>query len=408
MADTAMNATQQDDDSDAASAAEPVRRQRPSTQTRTQVWAAAAGRCTFCNRLVTENDDLGVAVSIGELAHIVGWGSDSPRGDSNLTEEVRRLAENLILACRNCHKPIDNGGVVSLYSVEKLLQLKQEHEKRIRRLTAIGADRAAHVVRVVGQVRGTHPELTRPTVLEAVTSADLYPEILPNAHWEDIDLDLRSHGRLDDPDDFRRHAESIDAFAARVNDGIRRDAITRIALFALARIPLLVSWGAKLDDKVRVLPFQRHRTDGDNPWIWPETESDPATFSVESIRVGIRQDRVALLLSLSGTIKLDELPASIDSTWNIYEIRPDAPTESGPNLIASRKTLREFEGALRRLLATIEKNHGKIPSVAFFPAIPVSAAIQVGRTLMPDVSPAWRVFDRDDNGTFVEMLEVTK
>jgi len=408
MAENALNTTRDGQDSDVAPRNERRGRLQPSTQTRIRVWAAAAGRCTFCNRLVAENGELGTEVPIGELAHIVGWGAGSPRGDADLDENARRLVENLILACRNCHKPIDDGGVVGLYSIQRLMQLKGRHESRIRRLTEIGADRAAHVVRVVGLVRGTHPELTRSTVLEAVTSADLFPQILPNAHWEDIDLDLRSHGRLDSPSDFRRHAVSIDDLAARVNDGVRRDAITRIALFAVAHIPLLVYLGAKLDDKVRVLPFQRHRTDGDNPWIWPDEESEPATFSVVSVRSGTRHDRVALLLSLSGTIRVDELPASIDSTWTVYEIRPDAPSETGPGLIASQATLANFEGALRRFLAMIEERQGKIPSVALFPAIPVSAAIQVGRTLMPQVSPSWRVFDRDDGGTFMEVLEVTK
>ena len=44
----------------------------PSDRTKRQVWAAAAGRCTFCNALLTENENLGVTVPIGELAHNVG------------------------------------------------------------------------------------------------------------------------------------------------------------------------------------------------------------------------------------------------------------------------------------------------------------------------------------------------
>ena len=57
---------------------------RPHLNPRTEiaVWAAAAGRCTFCNRLVTENEDLGLIVPIGELAHNIGWSKGSPRGNS--------------------------------------------------------------------------------------------------------------------------------------------------------------------------------------------------------------------------------------------------------------------------------------------------------------------------------------
>jgi hypothetical protein len=115
-----------------------------------------------------------------------------------------------------------------------------------------------------------------------------------------------------------------------------------------------------------------------------------------------------MLLSLSGRIHDEELPASIDARYATYEIRPRAPAEIGPGLISHPSTLANFEKMLRRFLAMIEEQHGKIDSIALFPAVPVSAAIQIGRTLMPSVSPSWRVFDRVESGEFVEMLEVTK
>lgn len=122
--------------------------QRPAIpcSTQTAVWAAAAGRCTFCNCLVSGNEDLGEIVSIGELAHNVGWSQSSPRGESTLTAEERRDPDNLLLLCRNCHKAIDAEAVTERYTVEMLRQHKQEHETRIRELTAIGGDRSATIV----------------------------------------------------------------------------------------------------------------------------------------------------------------------------------------------------------------------------------------------------------------------
>ena len=128
------------------------KKRRPQLNSRIEiaVWAAAAGRCTFCNRLVIENEDLGLVVPIGELAHNVGWSQDSPRGDSPKSMTERSGADNLILLCRNCHKPVDDKGIVGLYSIDVLQRLKQEHEARIRLLTDIGADRKAILVRLVG------------------------------------------------------------------------------------------------------------------------------------------------------------------------------------------------------------------------------------------------------------------
>ncbi len=108
------------------------RRPRLNPRTEVAVWAAAAGRCTFCNRLFPENDELGLIVPIGELAHNIGWSKGSPHGNSSKSLVDRSRAANLLLLCRNCHKPADDNGVIGCYSVEVLQRFKQEHEARIR------------------------------------------------------------------------------------------------------------------------------------------------------------------------------------------------------------------------------------------------------------------------------------
>lgn len=379
-----------------------------SERTKQLVWASAAGRCTFCNCLVTESENLGEPVPIGELAHDVGWGEGSPRGDSDLDADQRRAAENLLLTCRNCHKPIDDGGAIGRYTIDELLRRKYEHERRIRHLTAIGADRAAHIVRLVGHVRGVAPALTRETVLTASTAAGLYPQSLPTAHWEDVDLDLRPLGDINTPAEFEACLPAIRTLAARVIDGVRREGVDRLAIFAFARIPLLVFLGAQLDDKVQTLIFQRHRVDNDNAWRWPEHPGDPVKFDMTLALAGSDTTRVALVVCLSGTVRLDELPAEVLESHFVYLLAPRPPVEPGPTLVARPETLANLETALRQFLAHVEAAHGKVPSVFLFPAIPISAAITIGRVLMPHVSPSWRVFDRDPSAQFFEALEVRR
>ena len=370
---------------------------------RLRVWVAAAGRCTFCNRFVLENEDLGEPVPIGELAHNVGWGEQSPRAAGNVYDT--ETEDNLLLACRDCHKPVDDGGVVGRYTVDELRKRKREHEERIRMLTEIGADRAAFVVRMVGSVRPTAPELTRETVLSAATAAGIYPHKLPGSHWQDIDLDLRGDGELTGPDDFLRCIPRIAELAARVHDGVRRDAIERVAVFAIARIPLLIELGARLDDKLQTVVFQRHRRDDGNAWTWPADPSEPIDFDVLRRSEG-EVDRVALTVSLSGTIALDELPEDVQASHTIYEIRPASPHAPDPTLMRSPQTLANFEATARRFLATIESDHGKVPHVSLFASVGVAPAVTLGRVLMPQLSPAWRVFDRDHERRFFEALEV--
>ena len=197
-------------------------RPEPTQRTKLLVWAAAAGRCTFCNHLVTENDNLGLEVPIGELAHNVGWSETSPRGESELDRDERREPENLLLLCRNCHKPTDDNGVIGLYTVERLTQFKRDHEERIRFLTEIGADRTAVALRVVGPIRGVNPHLTYDAVLEATAAAGIFPQTLPGVHRAELDLDFRSFADIGTPAHFQMCANEIDTLATRLSDGIRR------------------------------------------------------------------------------------------------------------------------------------------------------------------------------------------
>jgi hypothetical protein len=347
-----------------------------------------------------------VAVPIGELAHNVGWGDGSPRGDSQLDDEQRRSSENLILLCRNCHKPTDDGGVIGHFSAEKLSQLKRDHEERIKFLTSIGGDRLATIVRVVGTIRGLQPELTYDTVLEATTAAGLFPKLLAGSFRAECESDLRTIANPGLPSYFAVCAEQIDALIDRVNDGIRRDEVVRLAVFGFARIPVLVHLGARLGDKVPAIVFQRQRVDDVSAWTWPEPRCESVAFVVEEMKGGSEAGGVSLVVNLSGVVTPAELPLDRLASDTVYVLKPAGSASPGPAIVSSPETLADFDRALRRFLVDVETKHGKPSEVHLFPAVPVSAAIAVGRVLMPDISPAWRVYDRDDAGRFFEALTV--
>src|SRR5205085_10583428 len=125
----------------------------------------------------------------------------------------------------------------------------------------------------------------------------------------------------------------INDVVARINEGIKRDKISRLAVFAFARIPLLVHLGAQLDDKVQTLIFQRQRVDDENAWRWPVDPPSPPAFGFENLQSGDDPSRVALMLNISGTIQLRELPHAIQESYTIYSLSPVSPFVSGPSLI---------------------------------------------------------------------------
>ena len=206
--------------------------------------------------------------------------------------------------------------------------------------------------------------------------------------------------------EFAQQANEVRKLAARIDDGVRRDAIERVAVFGLARIPLLVQLGAALDDKLDTRVFQRHRRDGGNAWTWP-TDETIASFDTEVIQQGTDRQSVALILSISGSIERADLPSQLDGAFTIYEVRP-ATVEQGPSVISSAGDLAVLEAELRRLLAAIEEAHGKVEKIEVFPAIGVATAVTLGRVLMPQVSPALVMYERDDQRSFFRALEVRR
>lgn len=90
------------------------------------LWGRAANRCAFPDCRIELTPD-GEANTLGEIAHIVAESPDGPRGNSDIPPELRDDYSNLILLCPTHHRMIDNNP--EEWTVEKLKQLKQDHEK---------------------------------------------------------------------------------------------------------------------------------------------------------------------------------------------------------------------------------------------------------------------------------------
>ena len=113
-----------------------------SLKTHKLLWGRSGNKCAFsdCRHDLiadeTESDDESI---IGDEAHIVGRNEDGPRGISPLTEEERDKYDNLILICRKHHKIIDDQ--FNFYTVEKLLEIKSQHEKWIKDSLTVDSDK---------------------------------------------------------------------------------------------------------------------------------------------------------------------------------------------------------------------------------------------------------------------------
>jgi len=76
---------------------------------RWMLWGKAAGRCGFtgCNRQLWKSPVTQEPVNIEEAAHVYAFSSGGPRGNDGIAEVKLNDIDNLMLACHDCHRKMD-------------------------------------------------------------------------------------------------------------------------------------------------------------------------------------------------------------------------------------------------------------------------------------------------------------
>ncbi len=94
---------------------------------RKHLWAKSGNRCAICRQELFHSNKNNEDFNIGEECHIVSSQLNGPR-HIDYYQDYDSYA-NLILLCRNHHKEIDDQSNISIYTKEKLHQIKDKHEK---------------------------------------------------------------------------------------------------------------------------------------------------------------------------------------------------------------------------------------------------------------------------------------
>lgn len=361
----------------------------------------------MCNRLLVDDEFTGAGVSIGQLAHIVGWSTaaGSPRGSEPLPVDERNDEGNLMLLCYDQHRVIDSRSLWQVYDADTLREMKRRHEQRIRQLTALRDDEKTTMLRLIGGIRGASVAATPQGIAAALLANQRFPDYALLG-VDELEVDLRPLA-----DEETSSPEYWVAARAMIEDRLRllrakvsSEKIRHISVFPFARIPLLVVLGALLDDTLPTDVYPKRRDAGEG-WGWPP-KADIADFEFRTVRRGTDPLRVSVLFSISGSIDLDRLPAAVDETVTVYEVRPIGRTPS-PDVIARPESSDNFARAWRDLLAHLEHAHPGLTAVNVFPAVPVTAAVSIGRAPMRGVHPTLRIHDRTGSGGYEYALEVT-
>lgn len=105
-----------------------VKRLQPKGETLRELFLKSGNLCAFpgCGNLMMDAE----GDFIGQLCHIEAAEEGGERFNPNMSNEERRQAANLVLMCYEHHQKTNN---VEMFPVEKLRQMKADHEKRFSR-----------------------------------------------------------------------------------------------------------------------------------------------------------------------------------------------------------------------------------------------------------------------------------
>ena len=361
------------------------------------LWGRAAGRCEFagCNKAVWKSSVTQEQVNIAQKAHIYSFSDEGPRGNDGISKDHLNDVGNLMLVCHECHQKLDNKHDGGRYTAALLHRMKDEHERRIERVTGIAADKRSHIL-LYGANVGDH---SSPLNYREAAPA-LFPERYPAADAP-IELSTANSSFSDrDPEFWTIEAENLQRkFDRRVRERLAAGDIDHLSVFSLAPQPLLILLGSLLGDIVPADVYQRHREPP--TWEWPAT----GLVSAFEVRPPIATSGPpALVVALSATVTADRITSILGRDASIWTVTVSNPHN---DMTKSREQLSQLRSLLRFVFDQIKAAHSRTTPLHVFPVASVSAAIEFGRVRMPKADMPWRIYDQvSARGGFVPALSV--
>lgn len=352
--------------------------------TRLLLFVRAGGRCEFNghNRYLLEHPLTLTEINISEAAHIVAFSKHGPRGELQPRPVDINDIGNLMLLCHDCHKLIDDHP--DQYSIETLREYKKDHEYRILHVTGLSPTLKTTIVQLKANIRDQTVAIPASHITEAV--APMYP-----SDTRGFIIDLTGI-QGNDTSYYKTATQTIKSkLDLLYSPGMDVEQTRHISLFALGPIPILVYLGSRLSNKIPVDLYQRHR-DTRN-WVW-KSNGESVDYEFRLLKEGKERKSVALILSLSGKIHLEQLPDKIDEKFFVYEITLKGK-EPNTDFLEQKQDLLNFEVIYRASLAKIVAGHVRLESLHLFPAIPAPIAVLCGYELLPKVYPTLIIYDYD-------------
>ena len=363
-----------------------------------RLWGKAAGRCQYsgCNDPLWLDSLTKAEFNTAYISHIIADKPNGPRGHPELSEELKADISNLMLMCDKHHRLIDKEDVAG-HSVERLQDMKAQHENRIELLGSIQDEKQSHVL-LYGANIGEH---NAPLSWEKAANA-MVPSHYP-AESTALELGLKNSSFQDSRDNYwdieRDHLHAN--FAKIIKARLANDDVQHLSVFALAPQPLLIELGRLLSDIPAAEIFQLHREP--QTWNW-QNDGKQIDYTLNQPKSAEKNSTVALKLALSATVTDERIKDILGSDVPIWSITAENPHN---DILRHRNDLSKLRSLLRQTFDRIKAVHGENAEIHVFPVLPVSAAIEVGRVWMPKADLPMVVYDQNNKkGGFCPALKI--
>jgi len=360
-----------------------------------KLWVKSGGRCEYsgCNTPLWKDSLMQQGMNKAYISHIIAASPDGPRGHYELSGKLELDFSNLMLLCDECHNRIDEAQAEE-HGVERLQKMKQDHEERIELLTGLTIEKKSHIV-LYGARIGQHQSPLNYSEASSTIIPDRYP-VTDRA----LELGLKNCEFEDKSSEYWEFQEGqlIESFERQIKSLLGNDQTQHFSLFALAPQPLLIKLGTLLPDLYNVDTYQRHREP--QTWKW---QNSPAIVEFNLVEPHNKSGIPVLVLSLSATITDDRIHKVLGNETSIWRIVIQNPDN---DFLKSKQILSAFRNKMRNTFDVIKAHHGKATPLHVFPAMPVSAAVEMGRVWMPKADLALVIYDENHKkGGFVKAIE---
>ncbi len=342
-------------------------RARIPVEVRRDLWVAAAGHCEFrgCCKPVGRDFLTKEIAFTSEHAHII---ADSPGGARGVKGESERLAKdvsNLMLACFDCHARIDRHGKNNKFTTPQLQAMKLEHEARIERIySATGVVESLPLVMTFPV--GPHPTNVDVEQIHFAMLENSGYKVFPQGNH--IHINRSNFDFQDNDPNFWPLAEKAlsDQYARHIEPAlVERNGNAHLTIAGFAPIPMLMKLGALVGDKTRANVLDLPN-DG---WLWDTRDACPEPKFTYDVPTTLPRE-ASVVVSISGR-------AQHPTGRDVVEFQAVTPDRG---IIRKEAHLQQFRTSFNAFLRHLFGAGARV--VHIHPATPLSASIEIGRTLL--------------------------